>query len=68
MADRLSVGELRERIVYATELGGAFGENLHESKDVLVQVGDEFWQLSFVKVAFRGGRFVLVLEAGEADR
>jgi hypothetical protein len=67
MADRLSVGELRERIVYATELGGAFGENLHESEDVLVQVGDEFWRLSVVKVSFRSGRFVLVLEAGDHE-
>jgi hypothetical protein len=66
-ADGLSVGALREALADVTEHGGAWGQNMHESKDVLIQVGEKFWRLGRVKASFRDGRFVLIVEAGDPD-
>jgi hypothetical protein len=64
----MSIGALREAIVNATELGGVFGQNVHESKDVLLRVGDKSYPLSEVAVGFHAptGRFVMYLTAEEA--
>jgi hypothetical protein len=59
----LCVGALREALIDAMDLGGAWGANLHESKDVVIQAGDQFWSLGQVAVSFRAGRSVLVLKA-----
>jgi hypothetical protein len=66
-AEPLTVGVLRESLVAAMDLGGAYGQNLGESKGVLLQVGDDYWPLERVKVSVRHGLFVLVLEAGESN-
>jgi hypothetical protein len=68
----LSVGELREAIISACDLGGAHGQNLHESKDVLIRIrvesNDTYLPLSRVSVAFvPPGRFALVLTAGGSE-
>jgi hypothetical protein len=59
----LSAGALREALISAMDLGGACGANLHESKDVVIQAGDQFWSLAQVAVSFRGGRLILLLKA-----
>jgi hypothetical protein len=64
-ASWLSVGELREALIDAMDLGGVLGANLHESKKAVIQVKDDFWYVAVVKTCFRNGRFVLVLEAGD---
>lgn len=64
----LSVGALREALIEVTELEGAFGRNLHESKDVLLRVGDSYLPLGQVSVAFVGGSFCLILQGGGRDR
>lgn len=65
---QLSVEQLTEAIRVATEQGGAYGQNLHPSKDVLIRVGDhQYYSVELVAVAFVGetGRFALVLQAGD---
>ena len=63
MADGISIGELREALVSATDLGGAFGGNLHESAGILLRDGDGVTRpLAAVSAAFIGGAFVLVLD------
>lgn len=64
----MTAGTLREGLVSAMDLGGAFGANLHESKEVLVRVGDvegkhHYLTVEHVAVAFVGGRFVFVVQA-----
>lgn len=59
----LSAGALREALISAMDLGGAYGQNLSASKDVVIQAGEQFWSLAQVAVGFRAGRFVLVLKA-----
>jgi len=66
MNQALSVGALREAIINATELEGAFGQNLHESKDVLVRDRDGgYFPLEQVSVGFVNGAFVMILQSGE---
>lgn len=36
--EMLSIGALREAIIEAMDLGGAWGSNMHESKEVLVRL------------------------------
>ena len=64
----LTVGELREALISAMDLGGAYGRDLPEAKAVLLQVGDQVWPLATVKVSVRDGSFVLVLEAAQDGR
>jgi hypothetical protein len=59
----LSTGALREALISAMDLGGAYGANLSGTKDVVIQVGEQFWSLGQVAVSFRAGRFVLLLKA-----
>lgn len=66
--DGTSIGELREAIVEAMDLNGAFGVNLHESKDVLLRAGDVYRHLRQISVGFVNGRLVFILEAGAEDR
>lgn len=61
----LSIGALREALIEVMDLGGAWGQNMHESKPAVIQIGDSYWHLGTVKSSFQGGRFVLILEAGE---
>lgn len=63
--ETMSAGSLREKLAGAMDLGGAFGRNLHESKGVLLRVGDGFLALDQVSVTSVNGSFVLVLHAGE---
>lgn len=60
----MSVGALRECLINAMDLGGVFGSNLHESKEVLLSVDDQFWPLRKASVRFHEGRLVLVLSDG----
>lgn len=65
----MSIGALREAIINATELEGVFGQNIHESKDVLVRVGDQTYPLAEVSVGFDAstGSFVMYLSAERED-
>lgn len=69
----MNIGELREEIIRATEIGyGADGSmRLHESKDVVVKVADtgetRWLELDAVGIAFVNGRFVLQLTAWKRD-
>jgi hypothetical protein len=68
MAERdvLSIGELREALISAMDLGGAWGRNLGESKKVLLRVDGRMYPLASVSAAFTGGGFALVLDGGPA--
>lgn len=59
----LTVGELREAIIYACDLGGAYGQNLSETKEVLIRIENACHPLSQVSVTFHEGRFVLMLDS-----
>ena len=62
--EALTVGELREAITRACDLGGSYGQNLSETKPVLVRVkqGEPcLLPLASVAVQFDAGRFALVL-------
>ena len=65
-ATGLTVGELREAIIAACEYGGAYGEDLSETKAVLLRVKDEYFPLNRISVSFRGGKFVLLLDGGKS--
>lgn len=58
----LSVGELREAIITACDLGGAYGENLSETKSVYLRVDNNYFPLHRVAVSFHEGRFILLLD------
>jgi hypothetical protein len=60
----LSVGQLADAIQVAIEGGGAFGQNLHPQKPVMIKVAGSFHPLSKVSVVVVGDEFSLVLEAG----
>lgn len=64
----MSIGALREAIINATEFEGVFGQNVHESKDVLLRVGEKCYPLTEVSVGFYAptGRIVMYL-TGEQD-
>lgn len=61
----LSVGALREAIINATELNGAYGKNLHESRAVILRVGGTYYSLAEVAVGFIDGSFCLILQGDE---
>jgi hypothetical protein len=63
-ADRvpMTVGELKEHIVYFTDLGGVLGENLGMGKQVLLRVHGHVFNLSQVAVTVYEGLFALVLD------
>jgi hypothetical protein len=63
----MNIGQLREALIDLMDLEGAWGTNLHESKEALIQVGDQCWALGRVKASFYAGRFVVILEAGARD-
>lgn len=59
-----SVGELRKALAEAMDHGGAFGKNLHESKDVVLNIDGTERHVSQLAVSFVDGAFVFVLLAG----
>lgn len=72
MSNAMSVGALREAIINACDLEGAFGQNLHESKGVMLRVrpttdpvDDLVFPLQQVSVGFdaRTGSVVMYLSA-----
>lgn len=63
--DGLSVGTLQEALTEITDGGGAWGRNMHPSKDVLLRVGDQVYPLAQVAVSFYGGSFTVMLTARE---
>jgi hypothetical protein len=67
MSDILSVADLTHAIKTATEGGGAWGQNMDPSKDVLIEMAGRHYSLSRISASFVGttGRFALVLEAGD---
>lgn len=58
-----SIGELREALTRFTDLGGFLGQNMHESKEVLLRVGENTFQIRDVAATFYNGSFVILLEA-----
>lgn len=58
-----SIGELREDLAQFTDLGGFLGQNMHESKEVLIRVGDRTLPVKQVAATFYDGAFVILLEA-----
>ena len=68
MSDRgLSIGEMKEQVVTFTDLGGYLGQNVHESKEVWVDVPELEIRVPLrqVAVAFWEGRFVMLLPGAE---
>jgi hypothetical protein len=63
IAGYLTAGQLRDAITGVMERGECWGQNLGETKQVLLEVQGEVWRLARVKTGCRNGRFVLVLEA-----
>ena len=62
-ASTMSAGELRDAITAAMDDSGAYGRNLHPTKDVLIQIGESYYALNHVAVDFVHGSFVLTLNA-----
>lgn len=58
----LSVGALKEALHAVTELGGAYGRNLSETKSVWIRVHGHMFHLAAVAVISHEGRFILVLD------
>lgn len=66
VADGTSIGELREALTFFTDLGGAWGANMHESKQVLLRVeGRHVYRLAHVEASFHEGRIVIMLDSQE---
>lgn len=63
----MNIGELREALITVMDLGGYFGENLHESKEVLLHVGDTYFHVANVGGEFNNGRCTFVILAGPPD-
>jgi hypothetical protein len=63
-----SIGALREALISAMDLGGVAGNNLHESREALIEADGDYWRIDRFVVEFRNGRFVFVLKAGEPDQ
>ena len=65
---RITLGVLREALISVMDLGGAWGQNMHESKEVLIQAPDgTYHQVAQVAASFVAGRFVLTIKAGDPD-
>ena len=64
-ADTMTAGDLRDAITNAMDNSGAYGPNLHPTKDVLIRIGDTYHPLHHVATAFVDGRFVLILSANQ---
>jgi hypothetical protein len=60
--ERMSIGALREALTTFTDLGGAWGSNLRESKEVLLRVHGHVFSLKRVAASFHEGRFVVMLD------
>lgn len=61
----LSVGGLKDALSTVTNGGGAYGRNLHPSKQVMLQIGDRVYPLNRVVVSFINGALAVILEGGE---
>lgn len=59
----MSIDQLLAAIKLATEQGGAYGQNLHPSKEVVVRVSGIEIPITHVRVGFVEGEFKLVLDA-----
>jgi len=60
--ERMSIAFLRESLVTFTDLNGAWGSNLHESREVLLRVHGHVFTLKQVAASFYEGRFVVMLD------
>lgn len=58
----MNVQRLKDAITQATELGGAYGHDLHPSKEVVVRVSGMVIPVQRVSVAFHEDSFVLVID------
>lgn len=63
----MNIGELRERLIAVMDLEGAFGQNMHESKEVVLRVNGEVYPVEEVVVTMRNGSFVLGLDSAEGQ-
>lgn len=63
----MSIGALKEGIINATELEGVFGQNVHESKDVVLRIDGKYYPLSQVSIGFLShtGQFAMFLDGGD---
>lgn len=57
-----SIGEVKEKIIEATELDGAFGQNMHESKEVVIRTPEGIYSIDEVLVTAIAGKFVMMLD------
>jgi hypothetical protein len=62
-AGTMSAGDLRDAITTAMDDSGAYGHNLHPTKDVLIHIGGSYFALKYAAVNFVHGSFVLTLRA-----
>jgi hypothetical protein len=58
----VDVATLARAIEIATQEGGAYGQNLHPSKDVMVRVSGVMVPVQRVSASFHEGSFVLVID------
>lgn len=62
----LNIGQLREATISTTDLDGAYGQSISETKQVLVRVGETYLPLAQVSVGVVAGRFALILTTDPA--
>jgi hypothetical protein len=62
----MSIGALREALTAFTDLNGAWGQNMHESKPVYLRVHGHVFRLTQVAASFHEGSFAIMLD-GEPD-
>jgi hypothetical protein len=58
-----TAADLREAVVFAMQAGGAYGQNLHESKQVIAEIPDGR-MFSLAAAAVKHGNVVLTAGAG----
>lgn len=58
----MDIGELREALLTFTDLKGAWGASMHESKEVLLRADGRVFRLARVAASFYEGSFVIMLD------
>lgn len=62
----MTIGGLREGLTFFTDLGGLHGQNMHESRKVLIRVHGRMFTLGQVSASCYAGSFVIILN-GEPE-
>lgn len=59
----LTIGDIQDGLFKATERGGAWGKNMHPSKEVLVRIDETYYPIRYVSCSFVNGSFVMIFDA-----